>query len=256
LALQETLTAVVRLRANRQVAADAGAFRASVKHMLATADQQARQLGYAADDVRLAIYAVVAFLDESVLNSGQPMFAEWPRKPLQDELFGGHIGGEIFFENLRNCLEKFGNPDRIVVGLGPGSYAGTRIAIAAALGLQAASGAELNGLPSLCAMPTEATDYAVVGDARRESFFFALVADRRCIDGPLLCTREELTTRLDRLALPILSAEPLLHFPGVLLMHPSAFVLAQLGRSASADDATPLEPIYLREPHITQPKVA
>ena len=64
LALQETLTATVRLRANRQVATDANAFRASVKQMLAAADQQARQLGYPADDVRLAIYAAVAFLDE------------------------------------------------------------------------------------------------------------------------------------------------------------------------------------------------
>ena len=34
------------------------------------------------------------------------MFADWPRKPLQDELFGGHIGGEIFFENLRAMLQR------------------------------------------------------------------------------------------------------------------------------------------------------
>jgi len=111
LALQETLTATVRLRANRQVAADAGAFRASVKHMLATADQQARQLGYPADDVRLAIYAVVAFLDESVLNSGQQMFADWPRQPLQDELFGGHTAGEVFFQQLRQLLAREDSED-------------------------------------------------------------------------------------------------------------------------------------------------
>ena len=112
LALQETLTATVRLRANRQVAADAGAFRASVKHMLATADQQARQLGYPADDVRLAIYAVVAFLDESVLNSGQQMFADWPRQPLQDELFGGHLAGEWFFQHVEQLLAR---PDSAVL---------------------------------------------------------------------------------------------------------------------------------------------
>jgi tRNA A37 threonylcarbamoyladenosine modification protein TsaB len=38
-----------------------------------------------------------------------------------------------FFQNLAQVQEQFGPPDRIVVGLGPGSYAGTRIAISAAI---------------------------------------------------------------------------------------------------------------------------
>lgn len=161
----------------------------------------------------------------------------------------------LFFENLRNCQEKFGNPDRIVVGLGPGSYAGTRIAIAAAIGLQTATGAELVGLPSICAMPTKTAAYAVIGDARRQTFFYALVSERRCIDGPLLCTPEELKERLGRLGCPVFSAEPLPRFPGVSRLHPSAFVLAQL-KTATSVSAMPLEPIYLREPHITQPRIA
>lgn len=161
----------------------------------------------------------------------------------------------LFFENLQRCLEEFGNPARIVVGLGPGSYAGTRIAIAAAIGLQAATGAELIGFPSFCAMPTDSTDYAVVGDARRKSFFFALVAERRCVDGPLLCTQRELAERLDRLSCPVFSAEPLSQFADVSLLHPSALVLAQREMTQPVA-AIPLEPIYLREPHITRPRAA
>src|ERR687883_655924 len=61
-----------------------------------------------------------------------------------------------FFRNLADTKEQFGLPQKIVVGLGPGSYAGTRIAISAAIGLQLASGAELVGLPSICAMETDA----------------------------------------------------------------------------------------------------
>ena len=106
LALQETLTATVRLRANRQSAADAEAFRAHVKQLLATADADARRIGYAPEDVNLAMFAVVAFLDESVLNSGQAMFADWPRRPLQEELFGGHMAGELFFQYLDQLLRR------------------------------------------------------------------------------------------------------------------------------------------------------
>lgn len=107
LTLQETLTAIVRLRADRQVAADAASFRAHVRQVLSVAEQEARRAGYSGDDVRLALYAVIAFLDESVLSSRQPMFAEWPRKPLQDELFGGgSLGGELFFRNVEALLAR------------------------------------------------------------------------------------------------------------------------------------------------------
>jgi len=106
LVFQEVLTAVARLRCNRQVASDADSFRAHVKQLLSTADRDARRLGYSSDDVALAIYAVVAFLDESVLNSPQPMFASWPSRPLQEEIFGGHMGGEIFFQHLRQLLSR------------------------------------------------------------------------------------------------------------------------------------------------------
>ena len=50
--------------------------------------------------------AVIAFLDESVLNSPQPMFSEWPRRPLQEEIFGGFLGGEAFFDNLEHLLNQ------------------------------------------------------------------------------------------------------------------------------------------------------
>ena len=106
LALQEVLTATVRLRSNRQVAADAESFRAHVKQLLASAERDARRTGYASDDVALALYAVIAFLDESVLNSTQPMFASWPSRPLQEEVFGGHMGGEVFFQHLRQLLDR------------------------------------------------------------------------------------------------------------------------------------------------------
>jgi type VI secretion system protein ImpK len=103
---QEVLTAIMRLRMNRQTVSDSGLFRAQVKEAINLADKDAQKLGYAPDTVRLAVFAVVAFLDESVLNQQVPVFADWARKPLQEELFGVHVAGEIFFENLRRLLEK------------------------------------------------------------------------------------------------------------------------------------------------------
>lgn len=111
LTLQEVLTATVRLRANRTVAADAESFRNHVKQLLSTAEREARRIGYAADDIALALYAAVTFLDESVLNSSQAMFAEWPSRPLQEEIFGGHMGGEIFFQHLKQLLTRQDSED-------------------------------------------------------------------------------------------------------------------------------------------------
>ena len=161
-----------------------------------------------------------------------------------------------FFENLQRCLEEFGNPTRIVVGLGPGSYAGTRIAIAAAIGLQSALDAELIGLPSYRALATDADEYTVIGDARRQSFWFAQVRARNCVNPPMLCSEEELAERLARISHPIFAMEPLATFPNIPIVYPSARVLAEIATVSPDVVAAPLEPLYLREPHITQPKTA
>jgi type VI secretion system protein ImpK len=104
LVFQEILTAIVRLRTNRQVVTDAELFRGQMREALRTADQDARNRGYTSEQSKLAIFAAVAFLDESILNLQHPVFSQWPRKPLQEELFGVHIAGEIFFRNLERLL--------------------------------------------------------------------------------------------------------------------------------------------------------
>lgn len=111
LAFQEAFTVTVRLRSGVQVAADASSFRTRIKQLLASADRDARNAGYDGEVVRLAVYAFVAFLDESVLNSDQPMFADWARQPLQEEVFGDHMAGETFFSHLRDLLTRQDAPD-------------------------------------------------------------------------------------------------------------------------------------------------
>src|SRR5213592_2295971 len=104
-----------------------------------------------------------------------------------------------FFENLQAVRRKFGAPEAIIVGLGPGSYAGTRIAISAATGLQLSSGARLVGFPSVCAMECDAPEYCALGDARRQSFFFARIREKELVEGPTLFSEPDLQAKLDTL---------------------------------------------------------
>src|SRR5690349_20893423 len=103
---QELLMVGERLRSNRQQVSDAASFRAQIWGAVKLADDDARRRGYSAEDIELATFAAIAFLDESILNLRLPVFAEWPRQPLQEERYGHHIAGETFFQNLQKLLGR------------------------------------------------------------------------------------------------------------------------------------------------------
>ncbi|HEU5458336.1 MAG TPA: DotU family type IV/VI secretion system protein [Terracidiphilus sp.] len=104
LCFQEVLTAILRVRFQRQQVQDAESFRAQMRRSLQSAMQDARSIGYTSETVQMGVFATVAFLDESVLNLQSPVFGDWARRPLQEELFGGHLAGEAFFRNLQQLL--------------------------------------------------------------------------------------------------------------------------------------------------------
>lgn len=84
--------------------------------------------------------------------------------------------------------------ERIVVGIGPGSFAGIRSALAFAQGFALGSGCEVLGLPSPCAVAAKAgvSPLAVVGDARRGKIWVALFGGMKMERGVFQVTREEL----------------------------------------------------------------
>jgi type VI secretion system protein ImpK len=110
LVFQELITVGERLRCNRQTVADAPTFRAQIWAAVRTATDTARNRGYTQEDIELAIFAVIAFVDESILNLRHPIFADWPRQPLQEERYGHHVAGEIFFQNLQKLLTRSDSP--------------------------------------------------------------------------------------------------------------------------------------------------
>ena len=118
-------------------------------------------------------------------------------------------------------------------------------------------GAELVGIPSVAALETNAARYIAIGDARRDTFYWTEVNEGICVEGPQLLTEAELRERLSTNTLPVFTGELLDVAPDAQLTLPSAAIIARL---AAADRGIvargDLEPIYLREPHITQPKRA
>jgi tRNA threonylcarbamoyl adenosine modification protein YeaZ len=183
-----------------------------------------------------------------------------------------------FFEYLVEVQKQLGKPDTLIVGLGPGSYAGTRIAISTAIGLSMAGGTgsvpsnekiklvgrhgghlsiRLIGFPSICAIECDAAVYCVIGDARRQTFFFARVRDNDLADGPTLMPEAELRENLDKIdrKMSIFATEKMPQFERAEIRYPSAKVLASLASDSNRNfTQPPLEPLYLREPHITAPK--
>ncbi len=106
LAYQETITPIVRLRSGRQSVQDAAYFREQFVDALKLAKEEARAGGYTDAEIRDGRFAVAAFLDETILNLQNPVFSDWVRRPLQEELFGVHVGGEVFFQNVDRLMRE------------------------------------------------------------------------------------------------------------------------------------------------------
>jgi type VI secretion system protein ImpK len=94
------LTAIVRVQSGRQQLQESDAFRAKTKDALKDIAQIATRRGYAKEDIQEANFAVVAFLDETVLSSQDPARTQWARKSMQEELFDQRSAGELFFKRL------------------------------------------------------------------------------------------------------------------------------------------------------------
>jgi tRNA threonylcarbamoyladenosine biosynthesis protein TsaB len=160
-----------------------------------------------------------------------------------------------FFSLLNEIVCEHGAPEAIVVGLGPGSYTGTRIAISAAIGLQATTGAALTGLSSLSGI-SEENEYVVIGDAKRASFFFATINGGLSATEPDLLSQNEMNERISSITtISIYTSDELPQFTAVQLRFPSARLLSLRAQRFPQNLArAPLAPIYLREPHITTPQ--
>ena len=162
---------------------------------------------------------------------------------------------EELIADYRTELEGF------VVGLGPGSYGGVRVGLAVANGLSVAMGLPVAGCSSLEAWDSPSDSYIVVGDARRGTFFVALVRDRILKGEPDLIAEAEVAGFLECFLAEghaVHTSDPKVAaaLPESILSFPEAGRLATRFRETDlgAIARTALEPHYLRAPYITLPK--
>jgi tRNA threonylcarbamoyladenosine biosynthesis protein TsaB len=154
--------------------------------------------------------------------------------------------GELAIE-LDKAIKQIGAPDELVVGIGPGSYTGLRVAAATAIGLAAALGCTTYGCPSVLAI--EADSCWIVGDARRESVFLAKVEQGRLKAEPELVPLAALKALL-RQGRSVFAVGPIPGHDDLPIVVLKAEYLLKRRESFRAS----LEPLYLKPPHVTTPK--
>ncbi len=103
---QGLLTGIVRIGAHRQRLSDTEVFRRKTKSALQQLEREAIAAGYHSEDVKDTHFAIVAFLDEVILNGEDPVRGEWERHTLQQDLFGLTDAGVVFFDKLENLVAR------------------------------------------------------------------------------------------------------------------------------------------------------
>jgi type VI secretion system protein ImpK len=99
------LTVIVHLRETDDYGEPA-ALRQRIKELFDHAEREAGQLGVATEDVAHAKFALVAFLDETILSSDWVYRDQWLARPLQLELYDRYDAGEVFFDRLQQFLDE------------------------------------------------------------------------------------------------------------------------------------------------------
>jgi type VI secretion system protein ImpK len=107
---QGIFTGIVRIQAKRQPLADVETFRKRMKAALQDVEREANVAGYGSAEIRDAEFAVVAFLDETILSSKEPKAEEWRKRPLNIDLFGQAIAGDVFYDKLNDIERRHDSP--------------------------------------------------------------------------------------------------------------------------------------------------
>jgi tRNA threonylcarbamoyladenosine biosynthesis protein TsaB len=215
---------------------------------------------------RLAAIDTSTALGSVALFEGDALVAEEARRV-------SNAHGESLLPMVAELFDRLGwrpaDVARWGVGVGPGSFTGTRIGLATAKGIVLATGAELVGVTSLDALADglEGTVASVVAAGKGELFVQVRRAGRLIL-APTHVRIADVPARVAEVAAgaPVVIAGEAAHDVSWAVLGGGARVVAEpphdlprasaVGRIAAArdaDDADALEPVYVRPPEITMP---
>ena len=147
-----------------------------------------------------------------------------------------------------------------MVGTGPGSYTGVRIGIAAGIGISLSHDSKLIGLPSVAAAEIRdpESNYHLVGDARRGSYFYAEIEDRQLARDPELIGAGALAELLKH-DHQFVTFDPRPPALGIEITKPNAGILAAIAAGLTDSQieslaAAPVVPHYMSAPFVTTAK--
>jgi tRNA threonylcarbamoyl adenosine modification protein YeaZ len=92
--------------------------------------------------------------------------------------------GNAVADLVKQALTAGVNPDRVVVGMGPGPFTGLRVGIAFARAFAVARSIEVVGICSLDAIVVDSAEYTVAIDARRKEIYWATYKSGDRVEGP------------------------------------------------------------------------
>lgn len=84
----------------------ADVLRRRIKDLLNRAERKAGLTSASEEDIRMATFALVAFIDEAILSSEWPDKNSWLASPLQLELYDRFDAGEAFFTRLEHLRSE------------------------------------------------------------------------------------------------------------------------------------------------------
>lgn len=174
---------------------------------------------------------------------------------------------QLLFEPLQKLLTSLGSEklDLILIGTGPGSYSGTRIAIAAAQGIATVHKCPIIGISSFFAIPAAKpnTTNVAIGDARRGHYFIHPVSEKDPFPKPTLIDQEKFIEEFSILkaqanhAFFTFESRSKLPITGIERKLPLAMNLINYWQSLDTQTQllyqnSTLEPLYLSAPFITK----
>ena len=92
--------------------------------------------------------------------------------------------GNAVADLVKQALAVGVNPDRVVVGMGPGPFTGLRVGISFARAFAAARSIDVAGICSLDAIVVDQDEYTVAIDARRKEIYWATYKSGNRVEGP------------------------------------------------------------------------